>query len=66
MARAAFTFTDHQSLWLVTPNTRAARAHLVASVSDEASWLGRSLAVEGRYVGDLAAGLQADGFTVSL
>jgi len=59
-----FTFTDHHSLWMVTPNTRRASTHLAASVGDEAQWLGGSLAVEGRYVADLAAGLQADGFTV--
>ncbi len=65
MKRPDFTFTNHLSLWMVTPNTRAARVHLVDSVSDEAQWLGGSLAVESRYVAELASGLQADGFTVA-
>jgi hypothetical protein len=64
MKRPDFTFTNHLSLWMIAATTRAAHAHLVAFVSDEATWLGRSLAVEHRYVADLAAGLQADGFTV--
>ena len=68
MAKTAadYTFANHLSLWMVTANTRAAHKHLAASVSDEAQWLGHSLAVEPRYVRDLAAGLQADGFTTTV
>lgn len=57
-------FTNHGSLWTVLPTTRAARTHLVASVSAEALWSGRALVVEPRYVGGLVDGLQADGFTI--
>jgi hypothetical protein len=61
---ADFTFTNHGTLWLVTPNTDAAFVHLEAStVGSDAQWLGRAVAVEPRFVAFLATLLQQDGFT---
>lgn len=57
-------FGQGGSVLLVTPNTKAAKTWLRAHVEADAVWLGNSLAVEARYVGDLLAGLREDGFRV--
>lgn len=59
-----FTFENHFSLWLVRPNNRSAAEHLRENVSDEAQWMGDALAVEPRYISDLAESLQDAGFTI--
>jgi hypothetical protein len=59
-----YTFESHGSLWLCRPSTNDARAWLDDHVGDEAQWFGGALAVEPRYVVDLAAQLQNDGWTV--
>lgn len=52
------------SIYLVHPQNDAAAKWLSDHVSDEASWLGRGLAVEHRYIGDLVENLRNDGFEV--
>jgi hypothetical protein len=57
-----FRFTDHGTIWLVAPLTDAADKHLKAHT--DGTWFGGALAVEHRFVADLAAQLQADGFNL--
>ena len=60
-----YTVTNHGSVWLLRPTHAAAAAHLREHVGEEAQWFAGALAVEPRYVVDLAAQLQDDGFTVT-
>lgn len=60
-----FLFRNHGSLFLAIPQTNAADKHLRANVSDEAQWWAGGVAVEPRYVEDLASALQEAGFEVS-
>lgn len=57
---------DGGSLFLVTPETDNARAWLDEHVSEEATWFAGSLVVEHRYIENLMAGIQYDGFTVGI
>jgi len=59
-----FVFSNYFSLWLCRPTNDTARQHLEEHVSGEAQWFAGSLAVEPRYVSDLAQQLQDDGFGV--
>ena len=59
-----FFIRNEGSIFLVTPNTPPAGEHLTENVGDEAQWMGASLVVEHRYIQDLIARLQAEGFTV--
>lgn len=52
------------SIYTVTPMTDAAREWIDEYVTGEQQWLGRSLAVEHRYIADLVAGMQSCGLTV--
>lgn len=60
-----YTVENHGSIFIVQPQTEEARAHLEAHVSDEAQWFAGGVAVEPRYIVDLVAQLQDDGFEVS-
>jgi hypothetical protein len=60
-----FVVSGGGSIFLFTATNADALEHLRDNVSDEAQWLGDCLAVEHRYAVDLAASLQAEGFTVS-
>ncbi len=57
---------DGGSLFLVTPETDAARTWLNEHISEEATWFAGSLVVEHGYIENLVAGVQYDGFTVGL
>jgi hypothetical protein len=59
-----FTFVNHGSLWLCRPNNDEAREHLREHVDAEAQWFAGAVAVEPRYVTDLAMNLQDAGFGV--
>jgi len=61
-----FLFHNHGSIWTVEPRNKAARQHLVTHVQEDATWWGRDLVVEPRYVLDLAAHLADDGFDTNL
>ena len=50
------------SVYLITPLTQDCRDWLKENVSEDAIYLGHSLAVEHRYVGDLVGGLEQQGF----
>jgi len=57
-----FIFTNHGSLWLVTPTNASAREHLESHTGDEAQWFAGALAVETRYVEGLTSVLLDAGF----
>lgn len=50
------------SVYLITPLTPECNDWLKENVSEDAPYLGRSLAVDHRYVEDLVAGLRENGF----
>ena len=55
------------TVYLVHPLTQAAKDWIqehVGQPGEDVSYLGDALAVEHRYVGDLVAGMQADGLVV--
>lgn len=56
--------TNHGSLYLLNPQTDAARDWLSNNVSDDANWFGDMLPVEPRYMPDLLAGMRGNGLVV--
>ena len=52
------------SVYLLQPNTDAARDWIREHISDEAQTLGESVAVEHRYIGDIIEGIRDDGLTI--
>lgn len=60
-----FTFVKAGSLWLLRPNTESARRWVRDNVQESAMYWGRSIVVEPRYGGDLAAGIAAAGFSIN-
>ena len=50
------------SVYLITPLTKECQEWLKENVSEDAQYLGLSLAVEHRYVEDLIGGLEQQGF----
>ena len=50
------------SVYLITPLSRECEDWLKENVSEDAMYLGHSLAVEHRYVEDLVEGLEQEGF----
>jgi len=51
------------TLYLLQPNTDAARDWIREHISDEAQTLGESVAVEHRYLRDILEGIRDDGLT---
>lgn len=62
---ADVTVLDHGSLAGVWPLSERAKDWIAENVSDDASWFGRQLVVEPRYLEDLLAGMVADGLVVA-
>jgi hypothetical protein len=60
-----FTLQNHGTIALLVPNTPEAKSHLESVVVGETIWFANALAVEPRYVSDLAEHLQSNGFTVA-
>jgi hypothetical protein len=56
--------TDHRSLYLLLPVTRAAKRWVAANLPDDAPRLGQSVAVEPRFVLPIVEGARADGLRV--
>ena len=56
---------DHGTICLLFPATAAAEQWLRAHTAGDATWWGRALVVEPRYVADIIAGAQADGLVVA-
>jgi hypothetical protein len=57
-------FINHGSIWLCRPLTTAGRAWIEDHISADAPWFGVTLAIEARYVGDIAKGMAEDGLAV--
>lgn len=65
MKRRDIIAINHFSFWTVLAVTRRARRWLSENVTGETTWLGDSLFVEPRYIGDLVAGMREAGLDVS-
>jgi len=61
---ADFTLTNHGSIYLLTPHTDAAEAWIGEHIPEDAQTLGPSVAIEWRYVSDIADGIEADGLSI--
>lgn len=59
-----YTIENHGTIFLVRPQSDAARQHLLDHTPEEAQWFGDALVVEHRYAFDLATQLQTDGWEV--
>jgi len=59
-----FQIENHGSIWLVRPMTTTCREWLEENT--EGMWFGGALAVEPRYVADLVAGMEEEGFVNSV
>ena len=57
--------TNHGSICLMYPATDAARSWLGENIAEDAQWWGHSLAIEPRYVEDIAEGMRDAGLVVS-
>lgn len=63
MATASFTLSNHGSVCLLNPNDGEADMFLRERVGDEAQWWGGMLVIEPRYVANIVADLEANGYT---
>jgi hypothetical protein len=61
---ADYEISGGGTVYLITPLNDEAKQNLVDNVSDEAQWLGNSLAVEHRYIESLVEQLKSEGWTV--
>jgi hypothetical protein len=57
-------FTNHGSIWLAQPLSAAADDWIADNIPDAAAWFGGALAIEPRYVGDIAQGMADDGLQI--
>lgn len=62
---ADFYVTNHSSIFLFRPLTKAAREHLEENVQEDAQWFGGALVVEHRYAEGLMHALCNEGFKLS-
>lgn len=58
-----FDLVNGGSVFLLIPNTEAAEAWVANNLPDNPLTLGRGIAVEHRYIGDILHGIQGDGLT---
>jgi hypothetical protein len=65
VAHPDFLIENHGSLFLVRGQNTYATDWLIEHTDDSSQWLGAALAVEHRYIHDLVAHLQSDGFIVA-
>ena len=59
------TVNDGGSVFLVTPESKKAQEWVKEHISEDATRLGNSIAVEHRYICDLVTGMRKDGLAVS-
>lgn len=62
---ADFTVRNEGSIFLLTPQTDAAREWADEHLPDDAMTFGPSTVVEHRYIGAIVDGIQGDGLTVA-
>lgn len=58
-------FHDHGSVWIAVPLTAAARDWMDEHIPEDAPWFGSGLAIEHRFVGDIAQGMADDGLQIT-
>lgn len=61
---ADYIVENHGTIFLVVPQTNKAQANLRDHAQEGAQHFGRALVVEHRYIADLVAQLQQEGWTV--
>ncbi len=61
-----FTVRGEGTIYLLTPNSDAARAWRDEYLPEDAMTLGPAVAVEHRYIDDIISGILQDGLTVIL
>ena len=59
-----FTVSGGGTLYLLRPNTEAAKEWVADHIPDDAQRLGQAIAVEHRYIDDIVTGIQGDGLGV--
>lgn len=59
-----FIVENHGSIFLLRPLSEAAREWATKHIPEDAQNWGDAVVVEHRYIGDIVAGIQADGLTV--
>jgi hypothetical protein len=64
MARIDFEITGGETVYLLHPITRAARAWVDEHLPRDAQRLGDAVVVEWRYIGDIVGGVIGDGLAV--
>lgn len=62
-----FLMMNHGSIVILEPKTDAAEDWMLANLPEDApAWGRKGVAIEARYVGDILAGLFADGYTLTM
>jgi hypothetical protein len=59
-----FYCVNHGSIFVLTPLTEAAQAWVSENLPEDAPTWGNSIVVEHRYIGEIVAGLTADGLRI--
>lgn len=65
MAARDFTVDGHGTVFLLTPHTERAKSWVLASLSEDRTELGNSIAVEHRYIVDIVEALRNEGFNIN-
>ena len=65
MAAADFSVRDEGSIFLLTPHTDEARAWVGEHIAEDAQQWGGAIVVEHRFIGDILAGIAADGLSIA-
>ena len=61
---ADFTLENHGSIFLMRPRTKRAAAWLDDTAPEDAQFFANALAIEPRYVPNVAAAARGEGFTI--
>ena len=59
-----FQLTDHGSIWLLNPVTKAAQEWVADNIPDDAQRHGNAVAIEPRYVDNIVEGVSGAGLRV--
>jgi hypothetical protein len=60
-----FTVENHGTIFLLRPNTAAARQWIEDHIPDDAQKFGGAVVVEHRYIADIVQGIVNDGYGVN-
>jgi hypothetical protein len=62
--KSDFTIIGGGTVYLLRPNTKRAEQWVREHIPADAQYLGNAVAVEHRYIGDIAEGIRNDGYTI--